>query len=80
MNDGLYVHQMSGFDVIKAAEFFQIPEDVVAVSVTAVGYLGDPGILHPRMQKSEIAERERKEIDTFVFAENYGEASPIAKP
>jgi nitroreductase len=79
MEEGLYVHQMSGFDPQKAAELFKLPEDVKAISVTALGYIGDPGLLHPRMQKPEIAERERKEMDTFVFANKFGSTSEIVK-
>jgi len=79
MQEGLHVHQMSGFDALKAAEIFALPEDVQAVSITAIGYLGDPSMLHPRMQKSEIAERERKEMDIFVFSGQFGRASDIVE-
>ena len=79
MDEGLYIHQMGGFDALKAAELFALPEDVRAVSVSAIGYVGDPSILHPRMQKSEKAERERKELDTFVFSDRYGQVSEIIK-
>ena len=77
VEEGLYIHQMSGFDALKAAELFALPEDVRAVSVSVIGYLGDPAILHPRMQKSELAERERKELNTFVFSDEYSRASNI---
>jgi nitroreductase len=77
MAEGLYVHQMSGFDALKAAELFDLPEDVRAISLTALGYLGDPSMLHPRMQKSERAPRVRKELNTFVFAGKFGETSGI---
>jgi len=79
MEDELYVHQMTGFDALKAAELFSLHEDIRAVSVVAVGSLGDPAMLHPRMQKSELAERERKGMDTFVFSEKYGTASDIVE-
>lgn len=79
MEEGLYVHQMAGFDALKAAELFALPENVRAFSVTAIGYIGDPSLLHPRMQKSEVAERERKEMDTFVFSELFGNPSKIVK-
>jgi nitroreductase len=78
-DEGLYVHQMSGFDALKAAELFALPEDVQAISVTALGYIGDPAVLHPRMQKSELDERERKEMDTFVFFDEFGRISDIIK-
>ena len=77
IEEGLYIHQMGGFDALKAAELFALPENVQAVSVSAIGYLGDPAILHPRMQKSELAERERKELNTFVFSDEYSRASNI---
>lgn len=79
MEEDLFVHQMSGFDIEKAAKLFNLPKDVRAISVSAIGYLGDPSILHPRMQKPELAERERKELDTFVFANEFGNTSNIIK-
>lgn len=77
MEEGLYVHQMSGFDALKSAEIFELPEDVRAISVTALGYLGDPSILPTRMQNAERTGRERKEMDTFVFSEGFGKKSGI---
>ena len=40
--DGLYVHQMAGFDANKAREVFHIPDDWQAVAAIAIGYPGDP--------------------------------------
>lgn len=77
MEEGLYVHQMSGFDASQAGRLFELPANIKAVSVTAAGYLGNPEILHPRMQKSELAVRERKELDTFVFADAYARVSSL---
>ena len=79
MAEGLHVHQMTGFDALKAAELFALPENVRAVSVMAIGYIGDPATLHPRMQKSELAPRVRKEIGTFVFSDEFGLSSDIVK-
>jgi len=79
MAEGLHIHQMSGFDASKASELFALPENVRAISVTAIGYIADPSVLHPRMQKSEIADRERKELGTFVFSDAYGEPSDHVK-
>lgn len=75
--DGLYVHQMAGFDKKKARMAFGIPEDYDALSVIAVGYIGRPEILHPRMQKSEIATRERKSLKEFVFTGKFGKTSNL---
>ena len=79
MAEGLHVHQMSGFDALKATELFALPDHIRAISVTAIGYIGDPSLLHPRMQKSEVAERERKEMGTFVFSEMFGDPLHIVK-
>ncbi len=72
MDEGLHVHQMMGFDEEKAAQLFKLPADVRALTVTAVGYIGDPAMLHPRMQRSETAVRERKEMHTFIFSDEFG--------
>ncbi len=79
MDKGIYVHQMGGFDPQKATELFKLPEHTKAVSVLAAGYIGDPSILHPRMQKSEMAPRERKELNTFVFSATYEVNSTLIK-
>ena len=73
MYDGIYVHQMGGFSEKKAAELFQIPEHYEALTVLAIGYLGNPEMLPLRMQKSENAERFRKPLHDFVFENKFGE-------
>ena len=75
--DGLYVHQMAGFSKGKAKELFDLPDYHQALTAIAVGYIGKPEILHPRMQKSELAERERKKIDAFVFSRKFGNKSKL---
>ncbi len=75
MSENIYVHQMAGFDPEKARELFQIPDDHIAITAIALGYIGKPEILHPRMQKSETALRERKTINEFVFSDQFGKTS-----
>ncbi|MDZ7742367.1 MAG: nitroreductase family protein [Bacteroidota bacterium] len=75
--DGLYVHQMAGFSKSKAKEIFELPEYDHALTAIAAGYIGDPEMLHPRMQKSERAERERKEMKSFVFSGKFGNISKL---
>jgi nitroreductase len=76
-HEDLWVHQMGGFDADKAGELFDIPEGYKAITAIAVGYMGDYKVLPPRMQKSELAERERKKMDTFVFSGNFGKKSSL---
>ena len=76
-HEGLWVHQMGGFDAEKAMELFDVPEGYEAISVFALGYMGGYKVLHPNLQKLELAERERKNMDTFVFSNKFGEKSQL---
>jgi nitroreductase len=76
-SDGLWLHQMGGFDAEKAGKSFNLPEDHTAITVIALGYQGDAARLHPNLQKLEIAERERKNTRTFVFSNTFGEPSKL---
>ena len=67
--DGLHAHSMAGFDHEQMRASFGIPSDYELGSVTAIGYFGDPASLPERMQKSEVAPRQRKPLDEFVFSE-----------
>jgi nitroreductase len=75
--EGLFVHQMGGFDAEKARKSFLIPEDYEALTAIAIGYLGDFNVLHPKLQKLELAERVRKNTDEFVFSGKFGEKSSL---
>lgn len=75
---GLIVHQMAGFSPEKATEIFEIPEEMVPLTAIAVGYLGDPSVLAGlRQYKWELAERERKPFEEFVFSSKFGTKSNI---
>ena len=76
-SEGLFVHQMGGFDAEKVKELFLIPEDFAALTAFAVGYQGDYLTLHPNLQKLELAERVRKNIDEFVFSDKFGKKSTL---
>ena len=73
VNQGLYAHQMSGFDAQKAAELFNIPDDYQAVSVTAIGYFGSINDLSEDMAGMETKPRDRKELKDMVFGGEFGE-------
>jgi len=77
VNQGLFGHQMSGFDAAKATELFGIPGDYQAISVTAIGYYGDANDLPADMQKSEMEERKRKPLKETVFAGKFGKSSDL---
>ncbi|MEM7534414.1 MAG: nitroreductase family protein [Chloroflexota bacterium] len=75
----IYVHQMGGFSRDKARELFQIPADYEAVSMLAVGYLGDPASLPEDRQGAEAAPRERKPLSEFVYSGIWGDVSNLVE-
>jgi nitroreductase len=77
---GLSVHQMAGIDPEKARKLFHIPADYEAVAGIALGYAGDPSSLGDEMRKRELAPRQRKPLDSFVFTGEWGKSSPLMKP
>ncbi len=68
----LHVHQMGGFDPEKARDLFAIPEGFDPVTMLAIGYLGDPGMLDERHRDRELTPRTRRPLAEFVFEEEWG--------
>ncbi|MBU3926970.1 MAG: nitroreductase family protein [Bacteroidetes bacterium] len=77
VNQGLYSHQMSGFDPEKAQELFAIPEDFQAISVMAVGYYGDPVDLPADMAEAEAKPRIRKTFNELIFTETFAKTTTL---
>lgn len=72
LSEGVFVHQMAGFDVEKAREIFAIPEGYEPVAMIALGYPGDPGKLDEKLREREFGGRTRKRIEEFVFRGKWG--------
>ncbi len=66
---GMHAHSMAGFDTEQVRASFGIPSDYDIGAVTAVGYFGDPESLPDYMLKTEVAPRQRKPLEEFVFSE-----------
>ncbi len=71
----LFAHQMAGFDVAKARSLFGIPDDHEPVAAIALGYPGDPEQLPPPLRERQMAPRQRKPLDQFVFGGRWGQAA-----
>lgn len=76
-HEGLFVHQMGGYDKKKAKELFDIPAEVEPLAVMSIGYPGDAEKLHPNLKPMEKAKRVRNNFDTFVFTKKYGEPASL---
>jgi len=66
-SDGLFVHQMAGFDKTKISEYFQLPDEIEPFTTIAVGHLGNYLELPERMQRTELADRERKSFEEIII-------------
>ncbi|MBD2354285.1 nitroreductase family protein [Tolypothrix sp. FACHB-123] len=74
---GLYIHQMAGFDAAKAKQVYGIAEGYEPVAAIALGYLGDVQTLPEKLQQRELAPRQRKNLENFVFSGSWNQVSPL---
>ena len=74
---GLHVHAMAGYDRDRARSTFGIPADYEPGAAVAIGYFGDTEALPPEFRDSELALRQRKPLNEFVFGEEWGKAANI---
>ncbi len=65
--EGIYFHQMAGFDPDQASQVFGIPNEYTPVVAIAAGYLGDAATLPENLREKEYAPQQRKKIDAFAF-------------
>ncbi len=73
MNEGLYVHQMGGYDPAQIVSRFSVPAKYKPETVFAIGHIGESYMLHPNLKPMEEAGRERKGFDELVFTGKFGE-------
>ena len=77
MHEGLFMHQMSGFDKSTAVKNFSIDDDHAPIAMFAIGYISSHEKLPENLQKMEKAERDRKDYNDFVFEEEFGRKSSL---
>ncbi|WP_110587918.1 nitroreductase family protein [Microbacterium suaedae] len=66
-HDGLFVHQMTGFDAPAVHAHFDLPDRLEVLSLLAVGDLGDAAQLPEGARERETAPRERRPIAETVL-------------
>jgi nitroreductase len=74
---GLSSHQMGAFDVEAARKRFHVPAGWDPVSVIVLGYPGDADSLPEPYREREMAHRQRKPLEKFVFSETWGRPASI---
>jgi len=72
ISEGIYTHQMGGFDATSAELAFEIPGEYKVLVAFTLGYLGDAGMLHPNLQKLELSPRSRRPVAETVFTGSFG--------
>ncbi len=65
---GLFVHQMAGFDPVKARQLLNIPEGYEPAAMMALGYPDDAGPAAGAPRQLDNTRRPRKPLDTLLFA------------
>lgn len=68
---GLFLHQMAGFDVEKAQEIYQIPQNCEPVAAIALGYPGNVEQLEEDLKERQLSPRNRKPLEEFVFHDTW---------
>jgi nitroreductase len=76
-NQGLIMHEMGGFDVQKAREIFNVPEDYEIGIMIAIGYQDTYHVLPERLRHKAFTPRARKPLSEIVFLEEIGNGIKI---
>jgi nitroreductase len=71
-HQGLIMHEMGGFDVEKAREIFDVPEDYEVGIMIAIGYQDTYHVLPDRLREKAFAPRLRKPLSEIAFIEKIG--------
>jgi nitroreductase len=77
IHQGLFAHQMGGFSIEKIHASFGVPENYMAITTIAVGYIGDPDTLPEKLKNRELQERVRKPLKETVFSGTFGTSSDL---
>lgn len=64
---GLYVHQMGGYSISKAREFFELDDKYEPIAIMAVGYKGDIDLFPDDLKERELKKRFRKPMNEILL-------------
>jgi len=72
MYEGVYTHQMGGFDSLAVTLALEIPDDFKVLVAFTLGYRGDADKLPPNLLKLEMSPRSRRSAGESVFTGSFG--------
>jgi nitroreductase len=75
MHEGIYTHQMGGFNVQEAARLLEIPIGYEIQVAFTLGYLGEAELLHPNLLPMETSPRTRRPLKETVFTGHFGHSA-----
>lgn len=75
---GLAAHQMGGFDAQRLKQTFDVPPEVDAMSMIAVGHQASPDRLEGELRQRETAPRNRLPLGELAFRGRWG--VPFGQP
>jgi nitroreductase len=64
---GIQLHQMGGYDAVKAREIFSIPDEYDVIAAIAAGHPGKPADLPEPYRSRAMETRTRKEISEILL-------------
>lgn len=64
---GLMAHQMGGFDADLLKKVFNVPNDLIPMSMIAIGYQAEIEVLDEKYRDDELADRNRRPIGITFF-------------
>ncbi|MGA3170653.1 MAG: nitroreductase family protein [Chthoniobacteraceae bacterium] len=74
---GLQAHGMAGIELDKIRGTYALPENFEPIAAWAIGYCGEPDMLQGPLKERELAPRERKKLDQFVFGPEWGKPAKV---
>lgn len=63
----LFVHQMGGYDEGRLRSYFDLGEEIEALAVMAIGYLGDGSELSGDLLRRHNVRKTRKNLQEYAF-------------
>jgi nitroreductase len=73
--EGLWTHQMGGFDPGAVRTAFALPAEITPLVVMAIGDRAEPGLLPSPLAELEVAPRVRLSVDELLITANATESA-----